>query len=541
MADTPEGNLQSSPLTKDEVNTVIVSLRPAVAQARVHIIHQHARHVKNLKSKKCSSDKQKEQNDRKIKRYVQEIELLKKSSRDSISRYVLITKKSFSDVVKKESKTQKYNMKVRSYVRVSEHAAVAKIVKALRLVKANVSTLINELYFLFSREKHRDWELVLPRIVQKLGKKKKKQTQEENAEETNSLKQEIVRNNVEESDEEIEEGSDSEEELNPKTEVESVRGGEREEGRQSDSVQELEQDSGSDKSNVESDEEGDDGSDEDENEDDSNDEERHSDSVQKLEQDSGSEKSKVESDEEYDDGSDEDEKDDDSSDEELNSDENSFVSSLKEALGKTEKQSSIVKVSKTRKIQEVDGESVVKMLDLKSRNAKKELMQTQEKTDNSHNKAGAQKRSSFFLGGESDDEEDFEQSDVESDEDGHGEGTHQRNGGVENKNFRPKFDKRIDKRGSDSHSQKRDPNFGGKRKQFQKVTSVKKPKFNKGPDRPYSAPAEDRNRNKNVVKKDIKVKPTDNNKIVDVHPSWEAKQKQKPSIQTFQGKKTVFE
>ena len=136
MVDTQEaGTLQSSSLTKDEVNTVIVSLRPAVAQARVHIIHQHARHVKNLKSKKCSSDKQKEQNERKIKRYVQEIELLKKSSRDSISRYVLITKKSFSDVVKKESKTQKYNMKVRSYVRVSEHAAVAKIVRALRLVK----------------------------------------------------------------------------------------------------------------------------------------------------------------------------------------------------------------------------------------------------------------------------------------------------------------------------------------------------------------------------------------------------------------------
>lgn len=521
MADSDppeEGNLQSSPLTKDEVNTVIVSLRPAVAQARVHIIHQHARHVKNLKLKKCSSDKQKEQNDRKIKRYVQEIELLKKSSRDSISRYVLITKKSFIDVVKKESKTQKYNMKVRSYVRVSEHAAVAKIVKALR-------------------EKHRDWELVLPRIVQKLGKKKKKLTQEENAEETNSIKQEIVKNNVEESDEEIEEGSDSEDEMNSKTDVESVGERERQVERHSDSVQEL--DSGSDKSDVETDEENEDGSDEKKVV-------SHSDSVQELEQDSVSDKSNVESDEEYDDGSDEDGNDDDFnevSDEELNSDENSFVSSLKEALGKTEKQSSIVKVSKKGKNQEVDGdgESVVKMLDLKSRNAKKELMQTQEKTDNSYNKAGAQKRSSFFLGGESDDDEDFEQSDVESNEDGHGEGTHQRNGVVENKNFRPKFDKRIEKRGSDSHNQKRDPNFGGKRKQFQKSTSVKKPKFNKGPDRPFSALAEDRNPNKNVVKKDIKVKPNDNNKIVDVHPSWEAKQKQKPSIQTFQGKKTVFE
>ena len=33
--------------------------------------------------------------------------------RDSISRYVLISKKTFSDVVNKESRTQQYNMKVR--------------------------------------------------------------------------------------------------------------------------------------------------------------------------------------------------------------------------------------------------------------------------------------------------------------------------------------------------------------------------------------------------------------------------------------------
>ena len=121
-----------SSLTKDKVNTMIISMRPAVTQARVHVIHSLSRQIKNLRNKKCSSDKQKEQNERKVKRYVEEIELLKKSSRDSISRYVLITKKTFSDVVKKESKTQKYNMKVRSYVRVSEHAAVKKILDPFR-------------------------------------------------------------------------------------------------------------------------------------------------------------------------------------------------------------------------------------------------------------------------------------------------------------------------------------------------------------------------------------------------------------------------
>ena len=39
----------------------------------------------------------------------------------------------------------------------------------------------------------------------------------------------------------------------------------------------------------------------------------------------------------------------------------------------------------------------------------------------------------------------------------------------------------------------------------------------------------------------FKDKPKTNVSVKSVHPSWEAKQKQKPSIQTFQGKKTVFE
>merc|ERR1712029_1251179 len=129
--------------------------RPCVAQAKVHIIHSLSRQVKNLRNRKCSTEKQKEQNERKVTRYVLEIELLKKSSRDSISRYVLITKKSFKDVVRKESKKQKYNMKLRAFVRVSEHNSVKKIIDKFR----------NE---------YPDWESNLPKLIQSLGKKKKK-------------------------------------------------------------------------------------------------------------------------------------------------------------------------------------------------------------------------------------------------------------------------------------------------------------------------------------------------------------------------------
>ena len=382
---------------------------------------------------------------------------------------------------------------------------------------------------IFYREKHRDWELVLPRIVQKLGKKTKKTKQEDESEETESLKQKIVENNVEESDEEIEEGSDSNEEFNSKTEKESVEEREEEVEQSSGSDENLEQDSDSDDELIPKKERG-------VVEMRENEVKQLSDSEEKLE--SGSDKSERESDEEYDDGTDEDSHDDNSnedSDDALNSDENSFAASLKEALGKTDKRSSISKSP------QVDGESVVKMLDLKSQDAKIELMQTQEKADNSQHKIGEQKRSSFFLGGESEsDNEEVEQSAEGSNEDG--EDKYQRNGGVDNKNFRPAFDK-SKKKESVSHNHKRDQNFGGKRKQFQKVTSVKKPKFNKGSDRPISSQAEARTRNKYVVKNDteIKVKQNDPNKTVNVHPSWEAKQKQKPSIQTFQGKKTVFE
>ena len=127
-----ETNTASTTITKDQLNSLIVSLRPWIAQAKVHIIHNLSRQIKNLKNRKCSTEQQKEQNERKASRYVKEIELLKKSRRDSISKYVLITKKTFAHVLQKEAKTKKFNMKVRSHVRVSQHKSVKKVVDAFR-------------------------------------------------------------------------------------------------------------------------------------------------------------------------------------------------------------------------------------------------------------------------------------------------------------------------------------------------------------------------------------------------------------------------
>lgn len=173
-------------LTKEKVNTTIISLRPCVAQAKVHIIHSLSRQIKNLRSKNCSKEKQKEQNERKAVRYVEEIDILKKSSKDSISRYILMTKRSFNDVLKKESKTQKFDMKVRSFARVSEHQAVKKIINQFR-------------------KDHPDWEKSLQRILATLGKKKKKKPSEDDDENKESdVEEEESENEMEDSDEDKE-------------------------------------------------------------------------------------------------------------------------------------------------------------------------------------------------------------------------------------------------------------------------------------------------------------------------------------------------
>ena len=480
-------------LTKDKVNNIIISLRPCVAQAKVHIIHQLARQVKNLKSKKCSADKQKEQNERKVARYVEEIELLKKSSRDSISRYVLITKRTFSDVVKKESKTQKYNMKVRSYVRVSEHKAVKNVVNQFRYNGDTFTIICLKMVLQYFRkipcyrDEHGDWEKVLPRLLQTLGKRVKKNKIEDAN--TTPLNQRNRSSEVEESGEEDE---DENENSSP--------------------------------------------------EDDKSDDERDA---------SGSEPEDNTSEEEEN-GDEEDEA---PSDNDVSSDEddsNIFVASLKEALVKKEKPLKPKVVDKVKVSETSSGDAVVKVLDLKSMSKSNASDSLGVQTKHFKPIESSQKRSSFFLGGESD-------SDRGEDSEEEGDGGHssdpdnveQRMDQYKSRSFHgDTVSSRTAPRDSNSHHYERDSN-SGKRKQFQKVTSGKKPKFNKNMDRrSFNSPGGERPRNKVPTKKEsekvdsvstFKDKPKTNVSVKSVHPSWEAKQKQKPSIQTFQGKKTVFE
>jgi len=471
-------------LTKDLVNTTIISLRPCVAQAKVHIIHSLSRQVKNLRNRKCSTEKQKEQNERKVTRYVEEIELLKNSSRDSISRYVLITKKSFKDVVKKESKTQKYNMKVRAFVRVSEHSAVKKVIDKFR----------NE---------HPDWEngSHLMKLLQSLGKKKKK------------VKGPDVDGN-EDSDVVSGDESENDSEVN------------------SDNNEDVGQDDVAD---------------------DSDNSDSKDVAVGNDNEDEGQSDQEMDSDDESD-------KD--------NEDESSFVASLKQAIsndkGRNKNSKKNVKGSQLKKqIKETSkGEAVIKMLDLSSMN-KDGDWSISKKEQSFDNAPSVNKRSSFFMGGQSESEDNDEENDGQSGEESDGDEVEKRIESLRNSNHhsRPEgWKSKSENRDFRRQNYKRDQN-GGKRRQFQKDTSAKKPKFNhkfnknterKGLERSQDTNDKNSHRNKscqNGATKDefhsAKTKSVENktnfNSDSKVHPSWEAKQKQKPSIQAFQGKKIVFE
>ena len=154
--DGPFSEDQSSgKVIKDSLNTLIVSLRPCITQAKVHIIHQLSRHIAGLKKKKSANEKEKAKNERKVERFVEEISILKRAKKDVISRWLVVNKKSFADITKQETLTQKFNMKVRVFVRTGEHKAVKKVLDAYR-------------------SKHTDWESEVPKALRTLGKKRKK-------------------------------------------------------------------------------------------------------------------------------------------------------------------------------------------------------------------------------------------------------------------------------------------------------------------------------------------------------------------------------
>ena len=84
----------------NELNNVIVGLRPEINKGRVHIINHLTRQSKKLSSRKSKNEKEKEKNERKAKRMTQEVLVLKNLDRNEFGKFALKNTKSLDDVMK---------------------------------------------------------------------------------------------------------------------------------------------------------------------------------------------------------------------------------------------------------------------------------------------------------------------------------------------------------------------------------------------------------------------------------------------------------
>ena len=398
----------SSQLNKEELNRIIVRLRPLTEQAKVHTVHHLTKQIKALKGRKHSTDQQREQNERKVERFRREIEILKKASRDSIGRWVLVNKMTFNDILKEETKTQNFDLEARVFCRISDHSATKSVIEEFR-------------------QKYEDWEVSVPTLLSTLGKKRKKM---------DKTKTKI--SSEPDTDPDQSEGSDS-------------------------------------------------NSDDDGEAPESEDDEAESDGSEDI-----------------------------------------FVASLKAAAGTGKNGQTVEEKEQSKKSQlktdrkTGEGEGVVRYLDL---NSMQELPKTE--TDRKNNptttsiSGNPEKRSSFFVGGESDEEKNEsdadEASEDDSDEDPMVTNVHRR---IEMFQKQNKNDRKS---------------FPSKRKLQPRENFNKKPRFEGRNDR---GKYEKKTMSRGAGNKDPVKTSTKNEKV---HPSWAAKQKQKPSIQAFAGSKIVFD
>ena len=107
------------------LNNFLVSLRHPITQSKVHVIHKLTRRITQLRRKK-GSEEQKQQNERKAARMVEEIKVLKDMPKDQMCRFAFRNRQKLDKVLAGD------DMKLRALVRVSCHPSVEKPVLELR-------------------------------------------------------------------------------------------------------------------------------------------------------------------------------------------------------------------------------------------------------------------------------------------------------------------------------------------------------------------------------------------------------------------------
>jgi len=142
-------------LDKAGLNEFLVKLRRPITQAKVHVIHKLTKDIAMLRRKKTKSEADKSKNERKVARFVQEVQVLRKEKKDAMARWVVANDVTLEQVTKEETASQKIDLRLRAMARVAEHKAVLTLLKEFRV-------------------KYPRWKSRVPKLLRSLGKNRKK-------------------------------------------------------------------------------------------------------------------------------------------------------------------------------------------------------------------------------------------------------------------------------------------------------------------------------------------------------------------------------
>jgi len=142
-------------LDKAGLNEFLVKLRRPITQAKVHVIHKLTKDIAMLRRKKTKSEADKSKNERKVARFVEEVQVLRKEKKDAMARWVVANDVTLEQVTKEETASQKIDLRLRAMARVAEHKAVLTLLKEFRV-------------------KYPRWKSRVPKLLRSLGKNRKK-------------------------------------------------------------------------------------------------------------------------------------------------------------------------------------------------------------------------------------------------------------------------------------------------------------------------------------------------------------------------------
>ena len=119
------------------------------------MIHKLTKDIAMLRRKKTKSEADKSKNERKVARFVQEVQVLRKEKKDAMARWVVANDVTLEQVTKEETASQKIDLRLRAMARVAEHKAVLTLLKEFRV-------------------KYPRWKSRVPKLLRSLGKNRKK-------------------------------------------------------------------------------------------------------------------------------------------------------------------------------------------------------------------------------------------------------------------------------------------------------------------------------------------------------------------------------